>query len=297
MTLTQLEYFVEVATCGSFSKAAKWIHISQPSLSIAIHKLEEELGVSLIEAHRKQVTLTEAGRIFLEDATALLRQKDQTLNHMDQFARKDTAELRVAYTAAFADQTIPDLFAAFLKKNEGHVRIYGNEIPSDQIAQALRENKIDVGLCSMIPSDLLIHRQPLMQQPFCLITPLDDLNDYDDLNQFQQAVLLGYHQDYPMARNLAALFEHLNFKPDFRYFGYSEGSIARLVERNVGIAVIAQNDGLEQYKVRILHPKWLEGNRTIVLLTSAIHPLSQAAATFVEMVMDFYARKSKEQKK
>ena len=100
-----------------------------------------------------------------------------------------------------------------------------------------------------------------------------------------------------MARNLAALFEHLNFKPDFRYFGYSEGSIARLVERNVGIAVVAQNNGLEQYKVRILRPKWLEGNRTIVLLTSAIHPVSQAATAFVEMVMDFYAKKSKEQKK
>ncbi len=77
-------------------------------------------------------------------------------------------------------------------------------------------------------------------------------------------------------------------------FGYSEGAIARLVARNAGIAVVAQNDGLEQYYVRILHPKWLEGSRTLMLLTSAIRPLSKAAADFVEMVLDFYAKKEKE---
>lgn len=96
------------------------------------------------------------------------------------------------------------------------------------------------------------------------------------------------------AYSLAALFEYLNLKPDIRYFGYSEGAIARLVERNAGIAVVAQNDGLEQYYVRILHPKWLEGSRTLMLLTSAIRPLSKAAADFVEMVLDFYAKKEKE---
>ncbi|MBF0580507.1 LysR family transcriptional regulator [Erysipelotrichaceae bacterium RD49] len=65
MTLNQIEYFVEIANAGSYAKAAQLIHISQPSLSTAIHNLEKELDVQLFESRRKQIILTDAGRIFL----------------------------------------------------------------------------------------------------------------------------------------------------------------------------------------------------------------------------------------
>ena len=288
MTLNQLEYFVEIANAGSYAKAAQLIHISQPSLSTAIHNLEKELDVQLFESRRKQIILTDAGRIFLEDARNLLKQKETAIFHMRQFTQKDQAQIRVAYTASFADQTMPDLIAQFLKSQAGNIQIYSTEMPSDQIAQALRDNQIDLGICSLIPADPLILRQTLTKQPFCLITPSDDPWTYENLHDFEQAVVLDYHQDYPMARNLAALYDHLQIHPNFHFFGYSEGAIAKLVERGTGIAVIAQIEGLEHYNVRILHPKWLEGFRSICLLTSTNRPLSPLTQAFADKVIDHF---------
>lgn len=288
MTLDQIEYFITTTQCGSFTKAASLLHISQPALSMAIQKLESELGVPLFESRRKKAVLSPAGHIFLEDCQALRRQHELALSHMRQFSEKDKAELRIAYTASLADQTIPDLLEKYFQKSEGRVRVYADEMPSDRIASMLRDNQIDLGLCSIVPKDAVLERYRLTEQPFCLIVPKDDSSDYENPDDLRTARLLGYHSDYPMHRSLVELFETLGVSPDFQYFGYSESSIARLVKRNLGIAIVADIEGLENYNVRVLHPSWLNQKRELILLTSSLRPLSQAAAFFLDIVCEHF---------
>jgi LysR family nitrogen assimilation transcriptional regulator len=73
MDLKQLRYFVQIVDCGSLSKAAEILRISQPSLSLQVKGLEDELGVELFNRHARGVTTTELGRLFCEHARSILK--------------------------------------------------------------------------------------------------------------------------------------------------------------------------------------------------------------------------------
>lgn len=81
MELRQMEYFVTVIKFRNYTKAANELHVSQPTISIAIQKLEEELGVRLLERDNKSLSLTEEGEIFLEKCKEIL-QKTEDLSHI-----------------------------------------------------------------------------------------------------------------------------------------------------------------------------------------------------------------------
>jgi LysR family hydrogen peroxide-inducible transcriptional activator len=80
MTLTELRYLVALSETGHFRKAAEHCHVSQPTLSIAIKKLEEELGVSLFERSRHQLTVTPTGERIVDQARTVLQESQNLLN-------------------------------------------------------------------------------------------------------------------------------------------------------------------------------------------------------------------------
>ena len=82
MNLTQLKYFVTVCSCGTVSRAAEVLHISQPSLSMAVRELEAEFGVNLLKRHHKGVSLTPAGEMLLAMSKDILSRAENTVNIM-----------------------------------------------------------------------------------------------------------------------------------------------------------------------------------------------------------------------
>lgn len=287
MTLDQIRYFCAAAELGSFSKAAEHTHISQPSLCIAIRKLETEFQVKLFQTNRKGAVLTEAGRIFFQDAQSILQQVDLAATHMDQFAHTDRAQLRIAYTYSFADAYIPRILKAFLGEEGKGCSVYSDEMPSDQIAQGIREGRFDLGLGSQIPPDPEIELIPIEYQPFCLLIPEDmDESKYDSASSLHEVPLICYRKDYPMYRQLSSLFDQWQIEPHIIHYAYSEGAIARLVEQGMGIGIVAQIEGLDRYDVNILHPKWLDAGRQVYLMRHRTRVLSHAAQQFQERILN-----------
>ena len=90
MDIRQINYFVAVAQNGSFSKAAEMLSLSQPTLSLAVKKLEEELGVKLFYSFNKRQELTDEGAALLESSRHLLDAYQQTLEHVKS-SRKSRA--------------------------------------------------------------------------------------------------------------------------------------------------------------------------------------------------------------
>ena len=83
MELRHLRYFLAVAEAENVSRAALKLHLSQPALSRQIRDLEDELGFRLLERTAKSVRLTEAGRIFLKEARAVLQRAERMLSHAE----------------------------------------------------------------------------------------------------------------------------------------------------------------------------------------------------------------------
>lgn len=98
MTLRQLHYFLRILELKSFSKAAANLHIAQPALGLQIRKLEEELGVPLLNRHSRGVTPTEAGLILREHAQTVLRQVERAKLALVDFSGPPRGKVAVGVT-------------------------------------------------------------------------------------------------------------------------------------------------------------------------------------------------------
>src|SRR4030081_114231 len=96
--LRHLRYFVAVAQMENVSRAALKLHVSQPAVSRQIRDLEDELGVQLFERTGKAVSLTDAGRVFLREARAVLERTDEAVKNVRAFAQTGETELHVGYS-------------------------------------------------------------------------------------------------------------------------------------------------------------------------------------------------------
>jgi DNA-binding transcriptional LysR family regulator len=145
MDFRQLKYFVAVAEDLSFSAAARRLHISQPPLSTQIKALEAELGAVLLDRGTRQVALTPAGVVFLDEARQTLAQLERAGEAVRQAAQGETGELRIAFTASvpMAD-AFPRIVQNF-RRLYPHARADLMHMSTGQQLQALQEQQIDVG--------------------------------------------------------------------------------------------------------------------------------------------------------
>lgn len=115
MRLMQLKYFQAVCKYYNMTRAAAELHVSQPSLSNAIHELEEEFGITLFYRRSKGIALTEQGKIFLEESEKLLEHADSFCEQMwEMGSAKHSIKLGVPYMLSAI--VFPQLFAAFCKE-------------------------------------------------------------------------------------------------------------------------------------------------------------------------------------
>lgn len=113
MNIPQIRYFVTAAQLQNLSKAADSLHLSQPSLSKSISKLEEELGAPLFERRGKRVVLNEAGERFLSSARTMLRTLDDTLLDLSELSAGDAARLTVGLFES--DHLLSDCLVSFAR--------------------------------------------------------------------------------------------------------------------------------------------------------------------------------------
>ena len=115
MDLYQLHYFLAIVETGNFTKAAERLFVSQPSLSVGIKKLEQELDVVLFERGGRRVLLTPAGQLFLGKAQAILQEYRSTLQELNAF--KDRPTLRVGTLHTIRSSGLAQLIGAFRAKH------------------------------------------------------------------------------------------------------------------------------------------------------------------------------------
>jgi DNA-binding transcriptional LysR family regulator len=145
MDLRQLRYFAVVADTLNFHRAAERLNISQPPLTVAIRKLEEELGARLFDRESRGVRLTEAGRAALPVVHATLKQAESVREAVKRGRDGTTGILSVGFVGSATTAVLPRIIPTFRKSYPG-VDLRLNEMTSVSIADALTEGRIDVGL-------------------------------------------------------------------------------------------------------------------------------------------------------
>jgi DNA-binding transcriptional LysR family regulator len=141
--LRHLRYFVAVAEAENVSRASLKLHVSQPPLSRQIRDLEDEVGVQLLERTAKSVRLTDAGRVFLEEARAILKHSDEAVQKARGFAGKQ--ELPVGDWSHVTGRIMPTLLRAYQQAMPNvHVKLHDWTV--DQNIAGVRDGRLELAI-------------------------------------------------------------------------------------------------------------------------------------------------------
>lgn len=170
MNIRDIQYFLAVAELGHFGQAAQQCHVSQPTLSGQIKKLEEEWGVQLFERTNRRVMLTECGTLMVAPARRLM----QEVQHMHEIAQHSRDPLSGNVRLAAFHTLAPYLFAALvpaLRDTLPNIRLILSEAKTDALLAQLHQGEIDAALLALPVVDDFLMSQPLFDDPFMVAVP------------------------------------------------------------------------------------------------------------------------------
>ena len=145
MTIIQLEYLLAVANCGSFSLAAQQSFVTQPSLSMQIKALEEELGVILLDRTKKPVIPTEAGEVVIRNAREALKSYNYVRESVNELKGEIAGTLRLGVIPTVGPYLLHRFIPAFIKKYP-KIELDIFEMETAPIADALQKDALDAAL-------------------------------------------------------------------------------------------------------------------------------------------------------
>lgn len=244
MTFTQLEYIVAVDTHRHFAEAAQHCYVTQPTLSMQIQKLEEELAIKIFDRSKQPVLPTEAGVEIIDQARRILAGRNELLEMLDAKKGIVNGELKLGIIPTIAPYLLPLLVPAFTRKYP-QVRLVVNELTTALMLNRLREGKIDAGI---------------------LVTPLqeqgirEDVLFYEELLVYVSKNNTAYQKSYVLPRDidpdkLWLLEEGHCFRSQIinlcelrkagktSHFEYEAGSLEtlrRMVDINDGITILPE---------------------------------------------------------
>ncbi len=185
MTITQLQYVLAVAEYQNFTLAAEKSHVTQPTLSMQVQKLEDELDILIFDRGKKPITTTEVGRKIVEQAKNIVNEAERIKDIVDQ----DKGYIGGEYTLGIIPTVMPTLLPMFLKtfiKRYPNVNLIIREQNTEQLIRNLQDGHIDAGIAATPLEIEFIKERPLYYEPFVGYVPgnhrlskLDKLNTED----------------------------------------------------------------------------------------------------------------------
>jgi DNA-binding transcriptional LysR family regulator len=171
MELRHLEYFVAVAADLNFSRAAQRIHVVQSALSVAVAKLEKELGVALFDRSKRQIELTAAGEAFLGHARGVIHAAHRARSSLDDFRDQLTGTVTLGTLMSWGTLNLPAALAEFRRANPlVTVRLRQSLTGSAGHLTAIADGHMDLALVSLqqSPSPLVALRE-LTREPMVFV--------------------------------------------------------------------------------------------------------------------------------
>ena len=239
-TLRQLQYFATLADTGSFAKAARLAHVSQPTLSQQVKALEERLGVRLLERSTTGAVLTPVGRSIVAKARAVLGHVRDIEALATSAANGLTGTLRLGTTPTLGPYLLSPIIAELHRVAPG-LRLYVREGIPDAQALALSRGDLDVllGPLPIVGDDLEV--QPLFREPLHLVSACDsDLAAAPEIEPGTLAgrTLLSLDTRHHLHRQVAGIADLYGMALSPDYEGTSLDSLHQMVASGLGLSVL-----------------------------------------------------------
>ncbi|MGE7946776.1 LysR family transcriptional regulator [Lysinibacillus sp. NPDC093688] len=192
-----IQSFVVAAKSCNFRVAAEELHLSQPSITVHIHQLEQFLNVKLFKREKNRVQLTEAGQLFLIEAQQIIHQWDKSIERFQLATKGIEEKLIIAMTPLMVETILPHVIYQFINENPS-IEISILVEDSAKIEDLINSDQAHIGI-SLLPTCYRHwHQELLVESPLELVIPLDAFDDetgayieYEEL--FQTYTLFTNH--------------------------------------------------------------------------------------------------------
>lgn len=244
MELRHLKYFLAVVEELSFTKASEKLFISQPPLSRQIMELEEELQAKLFIRNNKKVELTEAGKYFEKEVTALFQHLERISLKTKKIAENVSGEFRIAYISSIYSSVISELIK-HLKAQFPYVNFKLFEVSTTKQITALEQGKIEMGIIRSPVKSPKIKAQLWFQDGFSLVynKQFIQINSEKEIPNLKEETFVFFNKDYAPHYHevLLELCAFYGFTPKVVHESNNINSIVQLVKNGLGISIVPSN--------------------------------------------------------
>lgn len=293
MELRQLEYFCAVSSLESFTKAANFLHVSQPSVTKTVQALETELELELIDRSQKQICLTEAGGVFLLHAKKILQDVQAARLAMERFQNQSGGVIRFGVPPMVESYLFPNFFIQFRAANPKIVLDLQECSDSITVHEKLEGDELDFGIIFLSPDEHLKNSLPLMEDEFYLCLPSDHRLSSAEKISFAALKKEKFILQPPgTVQNLVTIQRSASagFAPDVLLSTSQLKTIKELVSSNAAVALIphfAITSSANFKAVPVAPPIKF----TVALAWNSLKELSPLLKHFLDFVDDIFHKK------
>ncbi len=249
MTITQLKYVLSVAEYKNFTLAAELSFVTQPTLSMQIQKLEEELDVTIFNRKKKPIQLTPIGEKILEQAKLIVDESNRINDIVDQQKGYIGGEFKLGIIPTIMPTLLPFFLKTFLKKYS-KVKLFIEELTTDEMMKKLADGYLDAGIAATPLENEAIIEKPLYYEPFIGFVSEDHRlfqKEHIDEEDLDLSDILLLEDGHCFKNNVINLCQSKNATEDnqFHLESGSIGTLIRLSKEGLGMTLIPYLNSLD----------------------------------------------------
>jgi LysR family transcriptional regulator, transcription activator of glutamate synthase operon len=295
MDLRQLRYLVALADERHFTRAAEREHIAQPALSQQIRRLEEEVGVALVERTTRRVSITEAGDVLVARARRILSELNAAEAELEALRGILTGHVSVGAMHTMGPVDVSLALAIFHQRHPG-VELTVLEQSSEELAEMLRDDALDLAYLSVterIESHGLGLHQLVSEELVVILPRAHPLAKRSGVRMSELAgeQFISYREGSRLRELLNLAAREAKFDPHVMLESNESRRIRRLVGRGMGVAILPRSDtegsGDEAIAVVNLDQPALTRDITLAWRQGRRHP--PAVAEFIELSRELFS--------
>ncbi|MCT1541553.1 MULTISPECIES: LysR family transcriptional regulator [Lysinibacillus] len=243
MDIKQLHYFIAVSEQMNFSKAAERLHISQPSLSNAIKKLEQEIGSPLLERNTRNLQLTEAGELLFERAKVIVKNMEVLKIEMDEVIVHGTRDITIGVMESIK-HWLPKVIANY-KKDYPHMKIHLVDIlGSKRVKKSLKSYKTHLIITNQLMDDPELEVQTLYEERLVAVLPLHHplaQKDTLTISDICEEPFIISTEGFQTRRDILTSFEQAGKNINIQFEIERFETAVSLVREHLGVTILPEN--------------------------------------------------------
>ena len=248
MDLRQLRYLVALAEEQNFTRAAAREHIAQPALSQQIRRLEDEVGLVLVERTTRHMSLTDAGALLVTRARRIMAELDAAGDELEALKGMDVGRVRVGAMHTMGPIDVSLALAIFHERHPG-VELTVREESSEELAEMIRDDELDLAFLSVterIESHALALHQLVSEELVVVLSPDHRLAGRRRLRmaELSDQEFISYRPGARLRELLFAAGRHAGFEPRVKLESNESQRVRRLVARGMGVAILPRSDAV-----------------------------------------------------